>query len=488
MTEEILINVTPQETRVAIVQQGAVQELYIERQLSRGRVGNIYLGKVIRVLPGMQSAFVDIGLERAAFLHVADIWHPRITPDESVSMPQKPIEKIVCEGQTLLVQVVKDPISTKGARLSTRISIAGRTLVYLPQEPYLGISQKIESETKRAAIRARLTSVLPIDEKGGYIVRTIAEYASSTELLNDITYLRKTWSTIQDQVTQMPPTLLYQDLNLSQRVLRDFVNDNTVWIQIDSYETLRMLVKFANEFMSTVVAKLHYYSGERSLFDMYNIETEILRALSRRVDLKSGGYLMIDQTEAMTTIDVNTGGYVGTRNFDDTIFKTNYEAAYAIARQLRLRNLGGIIIIDFIDMGNAKHRDAVLVELKTALSRDRTRVTVNSFSQLGLVEMTRKRTRESLTHLLCEPCLVCQGKGQVQTARTVCYDILRDILLKSRQANVSEFHIVATQKVVNLLLKEESQYLALLRDFIGKPVSLHIESNLSQEQYEIVLI
>ncbi|RBB32453.1 ribonuclease G [Burkholderia reimsis] len=489
MNEEILINLTPQETRVALVQQGAVQELHVERTLSRGRVGNIYLGKVVRVLPGMQSAFIDIGLERAAFLHVADIWHPRLAGEPQSGAPHQPIEKTVFEGQTLMVQVIKDPIGTKGARLSTQVSIAGRTLVYLPQEPHIGISQKIESEAEREAVRARLTAVIPPDEKGGYIVRTIAEDATSDELAGDVTYLRKTWATIVGQAQRLPATsLLYQDLDLAQRVLRDFANDDTTRIQVDSRETYQRLSEFAAEFTPAVSPKLHHYTGERPLFDLYNIETEIQRALSRRVDLKSGGYLMIDQTEAMTTIDVNTGGYVGARNFDDTIFKTNLEAAHTIARQLRLRNLGGIIIIDFIDMENAEHRDAVLSELKKALSRDRTRVTVNGFSQLGLVEMTRKRTRESLAHVLCEPCPTCQGKGQVKTSRTVCYDILREILRESRQFNPREFRVIAAQQVIDLFLDEESQHLAMLIDFIGKPVSLQVESNLSQEQYDIVLM
>lgn len=489
MNEEILINLTPQETRVALVQQGAVQELHVERTLSRGRVGNIYLGKVVRVLPGMQSAFIDIGLERAAFLHVADIWHPRLAGEPQSGTPHQPIEKTVFEGQTLMVQVIKDPIGTKGARLSTQVSIAGRTLVYLPQEPHIGISQKIESEAEREAVRARLTAVIPPDEKGGYIVRTIAEDATSDELAGDVTYLRKTWATIVGQAQRLPATsLLYQDLDLAQRVLRDFANDDTTRIQVDSRETYQRLSEFAAEFTPAVSPKLHHYTGERPLFDLYNIETEIQRALSRRVDLKSGGYLMIDQTEAMTTIDVNTGGYVGARNFDDTIFKTNLEAAHTIARQLRLRNLGGIIIIDFIDMENAEHRDAVLSELKKALSRDRTRVTVNGFSQLGLVEMTRKRTRESLAHVLCEPCPTCQGKGQVKTSRTVCYDVLREILRESRQFNPREFRVIAAQQVIDLFLDEESQHLAMLIDFIGKPVSLQVESNLSQEQYDIVLM
>lgn len=486
MNEEILINVTPQETRIALIEQGAVQELHVERTVARGRVGNIYLGKVTRVLPGMQSAFIDIGFERAAFLHVADIWHARI---DGVANNVVPIEKIVYEGQTLMVQVIKDPIGTKGARLSTQISIAGRTLVYLPQEPHIGISQKIESEAEREAIRARLLALLPADEKGGYIVRTIAEDASVEELANDVAYLRKSWATIKAQSLRLPaPSLLYFDLDLARRVLRDFVSENTSRVWVDSRETFERLGEFAREFTPGVVPLVQHYSGERPLFELYSVEAEIERALSRRVDLKSGGYLMIDQTEAMTTIDVNTGGYVGTRNFDDTIFKTNLEAALMIGRQLRLRNLGGIIIIDFIDMENAEHQEAVLAELKKALSRDRTRSTVSGFSQLGLVEMTRKRTRESLAHVLCEPCPTCGGKGQVKTARTVCYDILREIMRESRQFNPREFQIVAAPAVVELFLDEESQHLAMLCDFVGKPISLRVDSQGTQEQYDIVLI
>ncbi len=489
MNAEILINVTPQETRVALVQHGAVQELHVERILSRGQVGNIYLGKVVRVLPGMQSAFIDIGLERAAFLHIADIWQPRVTNDAPPSAPHPPIEKIVFEGQTLMVQVIKDPISTKGARLSTQVSIAGRTLVYLPREPHIGISQKIGKEAEREAVRARLTSVLPADEKGGYIVRTIAEDSTSAELAADITYLRKAWAVIAAQAQQRPATaMLYQELDLAQRVLRDFVNDDTTHILIDSHETYHRLLAFCAEFMPAVGPKLRHYIGEQPLFELYHIETEIQRALSRRVDLKSGGYLIIDQTEAMTTIDVNTGGYVGARNFDDTIFKTNLEAAHTITRQLRLRNLGGIIILDFIDMENSEHRSTVLAELKKALAHDRTRVTVNEFSPLGLVEMTRKRTRESLAHMLCERCPTCHGKGQVKTARTVCYDILREIQRESRQFTPGEFRIIASPQVIDLLLDEEAPHLAMLSECIGKPVSLQVETGLSQEQYDIVLM
>jgi ribonuclease G len=488
MNEEILINVTPQETRIALVQQGAVQELHIERSVSRGRVGNIFLGKVVRVLPGMQSAFIDIGLERAAFLHVADIWQARVDGHPG-HHNQQPIEKIVFEGQTLMVQVIKDPIGAKGARLSTQISIAGRNLVYLPQEPHIGVSQKIGNEAEREAVRKRLLSVLPADEKGGYIVRTMAEDASSDALASDVTYLRKTWATIADQALRVPPaSVLYSDLDLSQRVLRDFVTEQTSRIQVDVAEPFTRLMAFATEFTPAVAPLMHQYTGERPLFELYNVEAEIQKALSRRVDLKSGGYLMIDQTEAMTTIDVNTGGYVGARNFDETIFKTNLEATHMIARQLRLRNLGGIIIIDFIDMEKGDHKTAVLTELNRSLARDRTRVTVSGFSQLGLVEMTRKRTRESLAHILCETCPVCTGKGQVKTSRTLCYEIMREVMREARQFNPKEFRIFASQVVVDMLLDEEAQHLALLEDAIQKPISLRVGTHLNQELYDIVLL
>jgi len=488
MNEEILINITPQETRVALILQGAVQELHIERTLTRGLAGNVYSGKVVRVLPGMQSAFIDIGLERAAFLHVADIWEAR-AHDGAPSAAPTPIEKILFDGQVLTVQVIKDPIGTKGARLSTQISIAGRMLVYLPQDNHIGISQKIEKESDRELLRARLQGMLPPEEKGGYIVRTMAEDASDADLAADVDYLRKTWHAISEGARTRPPTsLLYQDLNLAQRVLRDFVHDETSSIQVDSRENYLKLVEFGQVYTPSVLNRLVHYTGERPLFDLYGVEEEILRALGRRVDLKSGGYLIVDQTEAMTTIDVNTGGFVGGRNFADTIFKTNLEAAHAIARQLRLRNLGGIIILDFIDMENTEHRNAVLAELKKALARDRTKVSVSGFSALGLVEMTRKRTRESLAHILCEPCPACAGKGQVKTSRTICYEILRELLREAKQFNPREFRIVASQEVIDLFLEEESQHLAMLGDFIGKKISLQVENTYHQEQYDVILM
>ena len=493
MTEDILINVTPQETRVAVMHAGVAQELHIERAASRGLVGNIYMGKVARVLPGMQSAFIEIGLERAAFLHVADIWEERgngkAGNGDAARPAARPIEKILAEGQPLLVQVIKDPLGTKGARLSTQVSIAGRMLVYLPQDSHIGISQRIGDETERELLRDKVQQLLPPDEKGGYIVRTMAEGATDAELANDIQYLRKLWQDLRTRSGAAPaPSLLYQDLSLAQRVLRDFVNDDTGRILIDSRENFARLQSFARDYTQNVLARLDHYTGERPLFDLYNVEDEIEKALARRVDLKSGGYLIIDQTEAMTTVDVNTGGFVGGRNFDDTIFKTNLEAAQVIARQLRLRNLGGIIIVDFIDMENEEHKIAVLAEFNKALARDRTRLTVNGFTQLGLVEMTRKRTRESLAHVLCEPCPTCGGRGEVKTARTACYEILREILRESRQFNAREFRILAAREVIDLFLEDESQSLAMLEDFIGKPVSMQAESSYTQEQFDIVLM
>jgi ribonuclease G len=492
MQQDILINWSPQETRVAIVEHGAVQELHVERTLERGLVGNVYLGKVARVLPGMQSAFIDIGLDRAAFLHVADLMssinsrHADAEGPNAPPAPPQPIEKQLFEGQAVMVQVLKDPIGTKGARLTAQISIAGRLLVFLPQDKHIGVSQKIPPK-QREDLRQRVQALA--GDMGGFILRTNGEDATDAELAEDIAYLRKTWSRIKGASTRLPPaSVLHQDLSLLQRVLRDLVVEETQTIRIDSREQFEGLKTFATEFMPATLTKLQHYAGERPIFDLFNIDEEIAKALGRRVDLKSGGYLIIDQTEALTTVDVNTGGFVGARNFDDTIFKTNLEASQAIARQLRLRNLGGIVIVDFIDMLKENHRDAVLAEFQKQLARDRIKTSVNGFSALGLLEMTRKRTRESLAHQLCEPCDHCSGKGIVKTARSVTYDILREILREARQFNPREFRIVASAKVVELFLDEESQHLASLSDFIGKPISLQAEAAMAQEQYDIVLL
>jgi ribonuclease G len=484
VTEEILVNVTPQETRVAVIEQGVTQEVHVERDAARGLVGNIYMGRVSRVLPGMQSAFVDIGGERAAFLHVADIGSSRAGGE-----PARPIEQLLAEGQNLMVQVVKDAIGTKGARLSTHLSVAGRFLVYLPGQPHIGISQRIDDEAERAQLRERLQSQLPPGEEGGYIIRTLAESATDRELKSDVDYLRRLWGGIREKAaTAAPRAPLYRDLNLALRVLRDFAHEETSRILVDSRETARRMLEFGQDYTPNVAERVEHYAGERPLFDLYGVEEEIEKALARRVELKSGGYLVLDQTEALTTVDVNTGGFVSGRSFDETIFKTNLEAAQVIARQLRLRNLGGIIVIDFIDMDTEEHRNAVLNEFRKALARDRTHMTVNGFTQLGLVEMTRKRTRESLAHVLCEPCPVCDGRARLKTPQTVCYAILRELARDARQFSAREYRIIASQAVTDLLTGDEAQALALLSDAIGKPVSLQVEPLYHQEQYDIILM
>lgn len=483
MSEEILINVTPQETRIAMMENGVVQELQIERSSSLGLVGNVYRGVVCRVLPGMQSAFVEIGLQRAAFLHAADII------ECGSADAQLPIQQVLHEGMTLMVQVIKEPIGTKGARLTTQISIAGRFLVYLPQQEHIGVSQRIEDEAERELLKARLLSLLPEKREGGYIIRTMSESASDEELLADVDYLNKTWAHIRDKSKKVPErTLIFQDLNLPMRVLRDVLCADTERIRVDSSETYQKLIEFSNLYAISALDKLVHYQGERPLFDLYSIEQEIEKAMSRKVELKSGGYLIFDQTEALTTVDVNTGSFVSGKNLSDTIFKTNLEAAQCIARQLRLRNLGGIIIIDFIDMDEDGQREAVLEELQKAVARDRARTGVNGFTPLGLVEMTRKRTRESLAHILCEPCATCKGRGEMKTAQTVCYEILRELLREARQFNARELKVLAAPKVIDMLLEEESQSLANLSDFIAKPISLQVEAQYNQEYFDIILM
>ena len=485
MSEEILINITPMESRVAVVENGVLQEVHVERTQKRGIVGNIYKGKVVRVLPGMQAAFVDIGLERAAFIHASEISTREGTAVE-------PISALVHEGQSLVVQVTKDPIGSKGARLTTQLSIPSRYLVYMPRTSHVGISLKIEDEAERERLKqvvADCVAAEGIEEAGGFILRTAAEGAGADEILIDIRYLRRLWDQIGAQIQNCKaPTVIYEDLSLALRTLRDLVSPRTEKIRVDSRENFQKITQFVAELMPEIADRLEHYPGERPIFDLYGVEDEIQRALERKVPLKSGGYLVVDPAEAMSTIDVNTGAFVGHRTLEETIFKTNLEAAQAIARQLRLRNLGGIIIIDFIDMLREDHRESVLSELRKQMARDRTKSTVSGFSPLGLVEMTRKRTRESLAHMLCEPCPTCEGRGQVKTPRTVCYNILREILREARQFNPREFRVVASAAVVEMLLDEESAHLAGLSDFIGKPVSLQTEPSMSPEQYDIVLL
>ncbi len=599
MSEEILINVTPRETRVALVENGMLQEVHVERASRRGYVGNIYKGKVSRVMPGMQAAFVEIGLDRAAFLHASDIVRPTAPLPEDggeappgAPLPTPPINELLRDGQEIIVQVVKDPIGTKGARLTTHLSIPSRYLVLLPYSKVLGVSVRIEDESERQRLKELLVELTsgqaepaandpappaarhgvpeppevallpppralaagltprplvaalsaaargdpevgwpqagpppitnpanaqprlaglaqpaaplaapgsaaapalrpvpaPVD-RFGYIVRTNAEGQPREALAEDIAYLGRLWSVVQENIARASVgERVYEDLNLPLRALRDLMRPSVESVRIDSRETLERALDFVRRFMPELVDRVEHYPGERPIFDLYGVEDEIQKALRKEVPLKSGGHLVIDQTEAMTTIDVNTGAFLGSRNLEETVFRTNLEAAQAAARQLRLRNLGGIVIVDFIDMADEEHRRQVLRQLHKAMARDRAKATVYDMSALGLVEMTRKRTTESLARQLCEPCPTCSGRGILKTAETVTYEIFREITRAVRQFEAKQLLVLAAPQVVNRILEEDSAAVAELEEFIGKTIRFQPEEHYSQEQYDVVLL
>ena len=488
MSEEILMNITPMESRVALVENGVLQEIYIERACSRGIVGNIYKGKVVRVLPGMQAAFVDIGLERAAFIHASEIASRQDkNGDDTV---ERPIYELVHEGQSLVVQVTKDPLGTKGARLTTHISIPARYLVHMPKNDHVGISLRIECAEERERLRLLVEGCLESEkQQGGFILRTAAEGIGEDEARADIQFLHRLWESIEENIkSSTAPANVYEDLPLHLRTMRDLVNPNIEKIRIDSKETFLKVSKFVKKLVPQIDGRVEYYPGERPIFDLFGVEDEINKALSRKVQLKSGGYLIIDQTEAMTTIDVNTGAFVGHRNLEETIFKTNLEAAVAIARQLRLRNLGGIIIIDFIDMEDLEHQRQVQRAFEKAMEKDHAKTNFTGVSELGLVEMTRKRTRESLENILCESCPTCDGRGTLKTAETICYEIFREILRAVRAYDGDGYLVLASDSVIDRLLDEESNNVADLEEFIGKAIRFQVEPIYSQEQFDVVLV
>ena len=490
MSSELLINVTPSESRVALIENGVLQEVQVERIGNLGIVGNIYFGKVSRVLPGMQAAFVDIGLDKAAFLHASDIVNSASFEEGVDDQPVKKVQDIrelVKQGQFIMVQVVKDPLGTKGARLTTDITIPSRYLVFMPDATHVGVSQRIETEEERARLKKIVSQYN--DENGGFIVRTAAEGASEEELQHDAEFLKKLWQKIVSRRKKASKaSILHEDLTLAFRTLRDYVGEDMERIRVDSKLTHQELKEFTEEFVPLLAQVLEYYPGERPIFDLFDVESEIQKALHRKVELKSGGYLIIDQTEAMTTVDVNTGAFVGHRNLEETIFNTNVEATSAIARQLRLRNLGGIIIIDFIDMISDDHKRRVLHSLETALSKDRAKANINGLSALGLVEMTRKRTRESLEHILCGVCPSCSGRGSLKTVETVCYEILREIVRVNRAYDADKFMVYASAAVSEALTNDEYHNLAELELFIGKQVNIQTESLYSQEQFDVVMM
>ncbi|SMF54250.1 RNAse G [Alteromonadaceae bacterium Bs31] len=493
MSEEILVNFGPTETRAALVENGVLQEVFVERARTKGFVGNIYKGKVVRVLPGMQAAFVDIGQERAGFIHVSDIVTTNTEGVESRGNGEADIREYLREGQDFLVQVIKDQISTKGARLTSHLSVSARYLVYMPNSAHIGVSNRIEDEDERERLK-RLVEKLAAEyadkyKGGGFIVRTVAEGATEEDLRADIPFVFRLWHDLADTIKNAKaPAQVYEDLPLYMRTIRDLMRSNIERVRIDSRECFSKMERFAKHYAPEIGGRIEHYPGERPLFDLYGVEDELRRALDNKVTLKSGGYLIIEQTEAMSTIDVNTGAFVGHRNLEETIFKTNLEAATSIARQMRLRNLGGIIIIDFIDMKDAEHQRQVLRTLEKSLEKDRAKTSITGVSELGLVEMTRKRTRESLGQVLCEPCPVCNGRGTLKSAETICYEIFREILREARTYENERFLVLVSQPVIDRLLDQESDSVADLEAFISRPIQFQVESLYNQEQYDIILV
>ena len=522
---ELLVNIAPRETRIAVVENGMLQEVFVERANRRGLVGNIYKGRVCRVLPGMQAAFVDVGLDRAAFLHASDVWvpngagaaapppapgaagngaaeHSREAP--RTRPPHPDITELLHQDQEIMVQILKAPIGGKGARLTTQIAIPSRYLVYVPGGGGVGVSQRIESPEERERLRLAVQGLMSRDggpaagdpsrpnhpiPGNGYIVRTAGESVAESTLRADMDFLHRLWDSVKRRAQHAPPaTLVHEDLPLVIRTLRELSGTEVERARVDCEEALRDILEFTQRFIPELAGRIERYTGERPIFDLYGVEDEIQKALGRRVALKSGGHLVIDQTEAMTTIDVNTGGYVGHRNLEETIFKTNLEATQAIARQLRLRNLGGIIIIDFIDMEDPAHRRQVLRSLEKMLGRDHTRTAISEVSPLGLVQMTRKRTRESLEHQLCDPCPTCGGRGSIKNPDTVCYEIFRDIMREARQYDTTRMLVIASSEVIDTLMDEESATFAEIEAFIGRPITLQVEAQYTREQFDVVLM
>ncbi len=489
MSRELLVNVTPRESRAAVVEDGVLQEVFIERANRRGLISNIYTGRVTRVLPGMQAAFIDIGLDRTAFLHASDIAVPNGV-DAGIEAPRpEHVRELVREGDEILVQVLKDPLGTKGARLTTHVTIPSRFLVYMPFGRGVGVSARIEDDSERQRLREAVLLFARPGAGGGWIVRTAAEDCGIEALNADMLFLQRLWDVVRARAAAAPAGLLvHEDLPLELRMLRDQLGQDVERVLVDSPAAHARMCEFARTFMPESAGRIEQNSADRPVFDLYGIEDEIHRALDRKVPLKSGGYLIIDQTEALTTIDVNTGAFVGHRNLEDTIFRTNLEAAVAIARQLRLRNLGGIIIADFIDMEDEEHRRQVLQALGRAVAGDHAKTHISTVSQLGLVEMTRKRTRESLEHMLCRPCPICEGRGFVKTPETVVYEVFREALRQARQFEFQELVVLAHQDVIELLLDEESAAMGELELAIGKPVRLQTEALYAQDQYDVVPI
>jgi len=507
MSVELLVNVNPFETRVARVENGLAEEVYIERERERGLRGNIYSGRVQRVLPGIQASFVEIGLERAGFLYAGDIARPESDVDdeqtqhdseEQTSTPDSEqenafaqrqfpdISTLIRENQQLTVQVSKEPIASKGPRLTSLLSLAGRYLVYLPGHDHIGIAHRIEDADERNRLLAIANEIKPAG--CGLIVRTVAENRRPEELKQDLDFLLRMWADIEERIKHAAPaSLVHKELNLYLRMMRDFVDEDVEKIHVDSRDAYERMQSFANRFMPEVADKLYYYPGERPIFDVYGVEEEIQRALKRRVKLKSGGHIVIDQTEALIAIDVNSGSFTGSRTMEETSFKTNLEAVHEIVHQLRLRNLGGIIVVDFIDMQEEENKRSLLDVLAEALTRDHAKTHVVHLSELGLVEMTRKRTRESLGRTLLNECPHCDGTGHIRSEVTICHQIFREVVAEARAYPCNRLVVVAHPSIIDRLLGVDSESVSALEHFLKKEIMLKSDEKLEPDHYEIVL-
>ena len=494
MANELIINVRQQETRVALLEDRVLAELYIERTKDRGIMGNIYKGKVVKVLPGMQAAFVDIGLEKAAFLYVSDVYGGMEDYEEmgfqgeemfTYFNPSSQIEDLLSEGQEILVQVSKEPLGTKGTRITSHITLPGRYLVFMPTVDHIGISRRIKDERERKRLREIVQTIKP--PLGGFIVRTASEGAEADEVRNDMDFLLHLWSNIQKKKENTAvPSLIHSDLTMVLRVIRDILSPQVNRIIIDSKEEYENILSFINTYMPKQRYEITFYEKREPIFDAYGIEMEIDKILGRKVWLKSGGYIVIDMSEALVAIDVNTGRYVGKRNLADTILKTNLEAAKEIAYQLRLRNIGGIIIIDFIDMEREGDREKVYQALEEAIRKDRQKANIFKISELGLVEMTRKRTRENISRILSEPCSYCEGAGLIKSKITVCYDIFREIERTSTELGGHNIMVEVNPEVADLLYEEERAGVEELERKLKKKIIVKGKAGFHQEQFNII--
>ncbi len=509
MSTELLINATPYEIRIALLEHGNLVEFYLEQPREKGLVGNIYQGRVVRVLPGMQAAFVDIGLERTGFLYVDDVhistaeFEKRFAkcdrhddgvgsgccgnePPDSLCRrtPGLNIEDLLSEGQDLLVQICKEPIGTKGARLTCHITLPCRNLVFMPMTDHIGISRKIEDESVRQQLRQDIENLRPAGT--GFIVRTVAENATNEDLEADMEFLLHSWSEIQDIASKAPaPSLVYEDLDITLRVVRDIFSPDVDRVVVDDRKTYSRVLRFVETFAPRLQGRVVLSENGTPLFDAYGIEMDVNRALDKKIWLRCGGYIIIEATEALTVVDVNTGRYVGKSGLEETIFKTNMEAVKEIAYQLRLRNIGGIIIIDFIDMEEESHREEVFAALKEAAKKDKSRINILKVSEFGLVQMTRKRNREDLSHMMCEPCLYCHGEGMLKSSRTICYEIFRRMEREAKKATAAKVVLRVHPKVAAMMLKEEAATIDYLEKATGKQITIEPAKEIHLEKYDI---